>query len=361
MTTSTLWRCWPARTAHVPGSGTTSTGSARPAGRRKNGSGYSTPLSRDPTAAPRPTRAESEKAQRRGFHEPPRATLRRTVSTAAAGAGSEDEFFARLQGSGVIVRKRLSTRDPGQVTGYAVTLPSETNKEGAPVWYSGGKLSPDLTLPKLRSRWSSGPAHTGETLTFAERDAIRKHAAQAAADAARMIRQCAATDPAGAADAAWAAADISKTARNEADRIGNDSPPWLLAVRLWLVTMTIWVDAWQMQCCGEPFRLGSQVAWTLRGTDPDWLEAMLGADASRAVDAAEEHHGGVPDGTEPIRAVVTRISAVHCGYAPSPGGDPPSLYPVPGSGVLADVESADGWIPHRGDEHFAGYVVRLDR
>ena len=39
--------------------------------------------------------------------------------------------------------------------------------------------------------------------------------------------------------------------------------------------MTIWVDGWQMQCCGEPFRLGSQVAWTLRAADPDGLEVSL--------------------------------------------------------------------------------------
>jgi hypothetical protein len=43
----------------------------------------------DRTAARRPTRAEHERARRRGCSEPPRVTLRRTVSTAAAGASSE--------------------------------------------------------------------------------------------------------------------------------------------------------------------------------------------------------------------------------------------------------------------------------
>ena len=51
---------------------------------------------RDRTAARRPTRAESEKARRHGFQEAPRVALRRAVSTAAAGAASEQEFFARL-------------------------------------------------------------------------------------------------------------------------------------------------------------------------------------------------------------------------------------------------------------------------
>lgn len=39
--------------------------------------------------------------------------------------------------------------------------------------------------------------------------------------------------------------------------------------------MTAWVDGWQMQCCGEPFRLGSQAAWPLRPA-PDWLEEVPG-------------------------------------------------------------------------------------
>jgi hypothetical protein len=124
--------------------------------------------------------------------------------------------------------------------------------------------------------------------------------------------------------------------------------------------MTVWVDSWQMQCCGEPFRLGSQVAWTLGGTDPDWLEALLGVDAQQTVDAAEEHHGGVPEDTIPTRGTVTRIVAVHCRYAPRPGGDSRTIYPVPGSDVLTDVASADGWTADRGDERFVGYLVQLE-
>lgn len=50
--------------------------------------------------------------------------------------------------------------------------------------------------------------------------------------------------------------------------------------------MTLWVDAWQLQCCGEPFRLGSPVAWMVREADPDWLQAVLGAEATAGVDGA---------------------------------------------------------------------------
>ena len=110
----------------------------------------------DRTAPRRPTRAETGKAARRGLDEPPRVTLRRHVTTAAAGAGSEQEFFALLGRAGVLTRPRYSTKNPGQITGYAVALPGDTAKDGGPVWYGGGKLAPDLTWPKLRQRWT-GP------------------------------------------------------------------------------------------------------------------------------------------------------------------------------------------------------------
>jgi hypothetical protein len=111
----------------------------------------------DRTAAKQPSRAETEQALRRGWDEAPRVSLRREVCAAAAGAGSEREFFARLEHAGVLVRKRHSTINPDEVTGYAVGLADHTTKDGGIVWYGGGKLAPDLTLPKLRARWT-GPA-----------------------------------------------------------------------------------------------------------------------------------------------------------------------------------------------------------
>lgn len=165
----------------------------------------------DRTAASRPTRAESEKARRREWQEAPRITLKREVSTAAAAASSEPEFFGLLQKAGLLVRKRFSTRDQGTVTGYAVALAYDTTGMGEPVWYGGGKLAADLTLPKLRRRWTGGPpggqpADGG--FTGGERAAVWDHAARTAAETAAQIRSLtAAGDRAGAADAAWAAAD----------------------------------------------------------------------------------------------------------------------------------------------------------
>ena len=114
----------------------------------------------DRTAAKQPSRAEMEQALRRGWDEAPRVSLRREVCAAAAGAGSEQEFFGHLEQARVLVRKRHSTIKQGEVTGYAVGLADHTTKDGGIVWYGGGKLASDLTLPKLRARWA-GPANEG--------------------------------------------------------------------------------------------------------------------------------------------------------------------------------------------------------
>ena len=142
----------------------------------------------DRTAARRPTRAETEQAARRGWSEPARVTLRREVCTAAAGAGSEQGFFARLRQAGVLVRERHGTIRPDQVTGYAVGLPGHTSKDGGVVWYGGGKLAADLTLPRLRTRWAGSAEHgpfTGEGVPAAAvRGALRTTLTRAAAQAA---------------------------------------------------------------------------------------------------------------------------------------------------------------------------------
>ena len=126
-----------------------------------------------------------------------------------------------------------------------------------------------------------------------------------------------------------------------------------------LVEIKVWVDHWQMQCCGEPFAIGDEVSWTLRDPDTEWLAHVLGSDLAAGIGKAEEHHGGVGEGVTPTVGIVASIHAVHCRYAPVPGGAETALYPVAGSGTADAVRSADGWTPDRGDLKFAGYVVQL--
>jgi hypothetical protein len=108
----------------------------------------------DRTAVVQVKRAESEKAARVGEREPARTILRREVRAAAAGASDGDGFFAGLRDAGVLVKIRYSERDPGVVTGFAVGWPSQLTADGQPVFYSAGKLGPDLTWPQLASRWT---------------------------------------------------------------------------------------------------------------------------------------------------------------------------------------------------------------
>ncbi|MFD9534975.1 relaxase/mobilization nuclease domain-containing protein [Streptomyces sp. NPDC060010] len=109
----------------------------------------------DGTAAKRPTSAERHKAQRQGRGRTAREELRETVRRAAAGTGSEAEFFDRLASAGLLVKRRIASS--GDTLGYTVALPEDRNKDGAPVHYSGSKLAPDLSLPRLRERWAGAP------------------------------------------------------------------------------------------------------------------------------------------------------------------------------------------------------------
>ncbi|WP_157630230.1 relaxase/mobilization nuclease domain-containing protein [Salinispora arenicola] len=172
----------------------------------------------DITAARRPHRAEVEKALRTGRHETARDKLRREVRAAAAAAGSESEFFSRLEKAGVMVRLRESTVTAGEVTGYAVTLPGVRTTNGAPVWYGGGRLAADLTLPKLRQRWS--PATTASDASPPQprqgegvhaRDRVLDDAAQHASRAADTLRRNTRDSPEAAA-IAYASADAMTSA-----------------------------------------------------------------------------------------------------------------------------------------------------
>ncbi|MFD3580946.1 relaxase/mobilization nuclease domain-containing protein [Streptomyces sp. NPDC058683] len=107
----------------------------------------------DGTAAQRPTSAERHKAERQGRERTAREELRETVRRAVAGARSEEEFFDRLVGAGLLIRKRAAPS--GDLLGYKVALPDDRNKGGEPVFYPGARLAPDLSLPRIQERWSA--------------------------------------------------------------------------------------------------------------------------------------------------------------------------------------------------------------
>ncbi|MGW3200029.1 relaxase/mobilization nuclease domain-containing protein [Streptomyces sp. NPDC001118] len=118
----------------------------------------------DKTAARWRKSGELEKAKRRGLAEAPRETLQRTVREAAAAAVSDADFFARLSGAGLRVQQRIAP--DGNITGYSVALPGDRNSAQQPVWFSGSRLAPDLSLPRVRERWQ-GPVSRPTVATAA--------------------------------------------------------------------------------------------------------------------------------------------------------------------------------------------------
>lgn len=85
----------------------------------------------------------------------PRQALARKVRACATAAQSEDEFVRRARRVGLIVRPRYAAGRDDVVTGYSVA--ERPTASEAPVWYGGGNLAHDLTLPKLRSTWPDTP------------------------------------------------------------------------------------------------------------------------------------------------------------------------------------------------------------
>ncbi|MBA3809772.1 MAG: relaxase, partial [Solirubrobacterales bacterium] len=92
---------------------------------------------------------------RTGLSALPRETLARAVRACASASADEAEFVRRLRRSGVRARPRYAAGRGDVVSGYSVAL--RPPKGEAPIWYSGGQLARDLTLPRLRAGWPDSP------------------------------------------------------------------------------------------------------------------------------------------------------------------------------------------------------------
>lgn len=99
--------------------------------------------------------AERAQAERQGEPVVASVRLERAVRAAAAASVDEGEFVRRLHQAGVIVRPRFAAGRDDVVAGYSVALRPKPG-EGF-VWYGGGRLARDLTLPRLRAGWPDTP------------------------------------------------------------------------------------------------------------------------------------------------------------------------------------------------------------
>lgn len=136
-------------------------------------------------------------------------------------------------------------------------------------------------------------------------------------------------------------------------------PPGDGRVHTAAVTVLVWVDAWQMQCCGDPFEVGDEVAWRLEDADEEWPGSAVGPDLAGRIRYAEERHADRVDALPPRRGRVVAVTAASCAYATSPA-DPRTAYPVPGSTALRDVGRADEREPPGLPGQLNGWVVEVD-
>ncbi|MFE4871846.1 relaxase/mobilization nuclease domain-containing protein [Streptomyces sp. NPDC056682] len=107
----------------------------------------------DRTAGRRPTQAEMHKAQRLGWEQPSREWLEDRIRAAIPHTKSAEELLAYLEADGIQIKAK---RGPsGDLLGYAAGRPGDLNSKGEQIFHPGGKIAPDLTLPKLQARLES--------------------------------------------------------------------------------------------------------------------------------------------------------------------------------------------------------------
>ncbi|WP_224278641.1 relaxase/mobilization nuclease domain-containing protein [Streptomyces sp. LS1784] len=108
----------------------------------------------DRTAERRPTQAEMHKAKRLGWEQTSREWLQDRIRAAIPHASNAEELLAYLQADGVEVKIR---RFPsGDLQGYSVARPGDLKANGQPNYIPGGKIAPDLSLPKLQALLAAG-------------------------------------------------------------------------------------------------------------------------------------------------------------------------------------------------------------
>lgn len=131
-----------------------------------------------------------------------------------------------------------------------------------------------------------------------------------------------------------------------------------------LVQTFVWVTAWEQQCCGDDFEVGSTVTWTVvKHDEPDeWVAQLLGPDWGGRVKYSEGHHDNEED---TVSGVVCAINEVRCGRELQADGAGHVQVPIRGSGWLTEVSVADPWASRPSDDFresmsFDAWIVELE-
>ncbi|WP_219420365.1 hypothetical protein [Pseudonocardia nigra] len=171
------------------------------------------------------------------------------MRAAAVAADGPAGFVAALEEAGYLVElRRTPSGDP---LGYKVARCGDVSAAGRPVFYSGSKLAPDLSLPRLMRGWAQADegSEAGEPMEAARR---RLELARAAVSADRAGRGH--DDP---ADVAHATRDVLTAVRYwspELDAAAEEFDRAARPPRTTIRSLVLWArgcGGWPGSCSGS--------------------------------------------------------------------------------------------------------------
>jgi hypothetical protein len=115
--------------------------------------------------------------------------------------------------------------------------------------------------------------------------------------------------------------------------------------------ITVWIDSWQMQCCGTPFKIDDKIKWTAL----KWEFEKPVVDVGN-IDFYYENHAESNDNLFDIEGIVSEIFAIHFVYKLNTE----TRVQIAISGKTVPVNEADGWDKDMSEEmQFSAYYVKL--
>jgi hypothetical protein len=127
------------------------------------------------------------------------------------------------------------------------------------------------------------------------------------------------------------------------------------------MTTRVFYESWQLQCCGDPFKVGDTIKWQVVPTGPG-LKKELGPALGAGVEWFEDHHQSPDESPSSLEGTVTSIRAVRQRFRRQlPGKN--FLVAVRGDAVATELESADGWESEENNPpsySFTGYIVTVE-
>lgn len=124
------------------------------------------------------------------------------------------------------------------------------------------------------------------------------------------------------------------------------------------VLRRMWVDGWQLECCGDPLRVGESVdVVTTTEVDREFLGVVLGESDAAGITDYDDRHGSDLEDADRLVGTIERIEAVWCRYELRGR----MMQPVADTAkVVAQHEATGHELSPEGEQReFVGYVITV--